>query len=148
MCFAFPAQVLGGLLDEAAMLLEAGVAPGSSTASRAIGYRQTMDMLVQVCMYRPYCLNSCVVPVLPDDGHAGTGTSVPPTPGVLPTLAVQPARVDLACCSFHRLLTCMACHATLQAVACSTPLLCAVSSNPAPAPHTLGTAAWTVGPDT
>ena len=36
-----------GIMDEAAWLLDAGVAPGSSIPSRAIGYRQAMEYLVR-----------------------------------------------------------------------------------------------------
>ena len=42
---ATAAQVFTGLLDEARMLLDMGIAPGSNNASRAIGYRQAMNFL-------------------------------------------------------------------------------------------------------
>lgn len=38
-------MVLGGLLDEAAELLAAGLAPGQNMAAKAIGYRQAMTYL-------------------------------------------------------------------------------------------------------
>ncbi len=41
-------QVLNGLLDEAAGLLLAGLAPGANVAARAIGYRQAMETLLEV----------------------------------------------------------------------------------------------------
>lgn len=41
-------QVFGGLLPEAAMLLEAGMAPNTTMATRAIGYRQACEWLLQV----------------------------------------------------------------------------------------------------
>ena len=40
-----PLQVFSGLLEEAASLLLQGIPAGSSTASRAIGYRQAMQLL-------------------------------------------------------------------------------------------------------
>ena len=41
-------QVLGGLLDEAKLLLDIGLKPSDSMASRAIGYRQTMAWLLSI----------------------------------------------------------------------------------------------------
>jgi hypothetical protein len=41
-------QVLGGLLDEAHALLQAGVTANSSQPSRAIGYRQALEWLVEI----------------------------------------------------------------------------------------------------
>jgi tRNA dimethylallyltransferase len=38
-------EAKGGLLQEAAMLLDAGLAPGSNMAAKAIGYRQAMEWL-------------------------------------------------------------------------------------------------------
>lgn len=40
-------MMVRGIMDEAAWLLDAGVAPGSSIPSRAIGYRQAMEYLVR-----------------------------------------------------------------------------------------------------
>ncbi len=40
--------MLGGLIDEAAMLLREGVAPGATSATSAIGYRQAMSWLLGV----------------------------------------------------------------------------------------------------
>lgn len=41
-------QVVGGLLDEAHALVEAGIAAGSAPIARAIGYRQAIEWLQQV----------------------------------------------------------------------------------------------------
>lgn len=41
-------QVLGGILDEAKMLLDLGIEPSTSMPSRAIGYRQCMQWLLTV----------------------------------------------------------------------------------------------------
>jgi len=45
-------QVLGGLLDEAHMLREAGAQPGDTPATRAIGYRQALAWLNGVAAAR------------------------------------------------------------------------------------------------
>ena len=41
-------QVVGGLLDEAHALMEAGLTAGSAPVARAIGYRQALEWLQQV----------------------------------------------------------------------------------------------------
>jgi len=57
-------QVLGlGLLDEAAMLLGKGIsscdgaAPGSM-AGKAVGYRQAIEWILQVCALQVRCVRS------------------------------------------------------------------------------------------
>ena len=40
-------MILNGIMDEAAWLLDAGIAPGGNVAARAIGYRQAMEYLAK-----------------------------------------------------------------------------------------------------
>lgn len=44
-CHCCCCQVAGGLLDEALLLLQLGLAPNSHVATKAIGYRQACEFM-------------------------------------------------------------------------------------------------------
>jgi tRNA dimethylallyltransferase len=52
-------QILGGLLDEAKQLWDAGWRANSSMATRAIGYRQALQWLAEIQGHDP--VSDCVV---------------------------------------------------------------------------------------
>jgi hypothetical protein len=52
---------LSGLLNEAAALLQQGLLPSSNMAASAVGYRQAMEWLLQVCSSKiSACLPACL----------------------------------------------------------------------------------------
>ena len=66
-------MVRDGMLAESAAMLLSGIEPGSTPASRAIGYRQTMDFLVQQSALSASSALSAL-----DDDDDGQATETPP----------------------------------------------------------------------